>query len=68
MPADIRDKLKADPSYLEVLRAYQDSEYHPTERRYWCFPKYRTSGKIVNKSLYSEQDSTMLQSERSGKS
>jgi hypothetical protein len=41
MPEEVRNRLKKDPSYLEVLRAYQDADFNGSNRRYWCFPQYR---------------------------
>ena len=41
MPEAIKKKLSADPSYLEILRAYQDKDFSHSNRRYWCFPQFK---------------------------
>jgi hypothetical protein len=41
MPEDIKQRLKQDASLLQVLKDYQDREFSPSNRRYWCFPKYK---------------------------
>ena len=52
MPEEILQKLASDPSYLEVLKSYQDKEFCPHHRRYWCFPEYKSE----NRNDTSNQD------------
>lgn len=48
MPEKIRQRLAEDPKYLEVLRQYQDRDYSPNDRRYWCFPQFSDEDKTTN--------------------
>lgn len=40
MPDQIRRKLAQDPTYLEVLRDYQDRDFSKADHRFWSFPSY----------------------------
>jgi hypothetical protein len=64
MPEEIRNRLKKDPSYLEVLRAYQDADFSPSNRRFWCFPQYKRRQRGNNMSKTHDESISTI-SERS---
>jgi hypothetical protein len=52
LPEEIKNRLKRDPSYLEILKMHQDAEFNPMNHRYWCFPQYKVNpvSSIINHS------------------
>jgi len=66
MPEEIRNRLKKDPRYLEVLRSYQDQDFGSSStRRYWCFPRYKSgsysqnNSKVINESSILSNNTTV---------